>query len=156
MFALNGLPQFYHPVFAATGIERATDDRFLLVVEASDPKFDIEETPRLLSELGAVRDGSGGEMKSVASHSPLHCFSAGCARQTSRHPLSCSSRTWITRVDMSRRAIELSMADIRSSPTRVQAAARWKAQWRSRIVLSNDDSFSTPALTTTCTSAATR
>ena len=55
MLALNGLPRFYHPVFASTGIERATDDRYLLVVEASDAKFDIEETPKLLSELGAVR-----------------------------------------------------------------------------------------------------
>lgn len=55
MFALNGLPKFYHPVFKMKGIERATDDRYLLVVEASDPNFDIEGTPRLLSELGAMR-----------------------------------------------------------------------------------------------------
>ena len=55
MFALNGLPQFYHPIFAVPGSERATDDRYLLVVEASDPKFDIEKTPGLLAELGAVR-----------------------------------------------------------------------------------------------------
>jgi hypothetical protein len=55
MFALNGLPRFYHPVFNMPGHERATDDRFLLVVEASDPKFDIEGTPQLLAELGAIR-----------------------------------------------------------------------------------------------------
>lgn len=55
MFALNGLPRFYHPVFEMKGSERATDDRFLLVVEASDPKFDIERTPMLLNELGALR-----------------------------------------------------------------------------------------------------
>lgn len=55
MLALNGLPRFYHPVFEVNGIERATDDRYLLVVEASDPKFDIERTPKQLSELGALR-----------------------------------------------------------------------------------------------------
>jgi hypothetical protein len=55
MFALNGLPKFYHPVFKAKGIERATDDRYMLVVEASDPKFDIERTPQLLADLGATR-----------------------------------------------------------------------------------------------------
>jgi len=55
MLALNGLPKFYHPVFLVKGSERATDDRFLLVVEASDPKFDIDRTPRLLDELGAAR-----------------------------------------------------------------------------------------------------
>jgi hypothetical protein len=31
----------------------ATDDRYLLVVEASDPKFDIVNTQRLLESLGA-------------------------------------------------------------------------------------------------------
>ena len=55
MFALNGLPKFYHPIFEMEGWERATDDRYMLVIEASDPKFDIEQTPRILSELGALR-----------------------------------------------------------------------------------------------------
>ena len=39
MFAINGLPQFYHPVFNYKKWKGATDDRFLLVVEASDRKF---------------------------------------------------------------------------------------------------------------------
>ena len=55
MLALNGLPRFHHPVFAAKSSDRVTDDRFLLVVEASDPKFDIDRTPRLLADLGAFR-----------------------------------------------------------------------------------------------------
>lgn len=54
MFALNGLPQFYHPVMNFKDIRRATDDRFLLVVEASDPRFDVVNTQRLLESLGAV------------------------------------------------------------------------------------------------------
>ena len=55
MFALNGLPKFYHPTLIWKAVERATDDRYLLVIEASDPKFDIEQTPRIAVELGAVR-----------------------------------------------------------------------------------------------------
>ena len=34
MFALNGLPKFYHPIFDMEGWERATDDRYMLVIEA--------------------------------------------------------------------------------------------------------------------------
>ena len=111
MFALNGLPQFYHPSLRSQDSERATDDRFLLVVEAADPKFDIDETPRLLNELGRDADGGGGEMK----RSPLDgrdCWLlAGCAGSVVEdHAGRDHSPTWITRVDMSRRAIERSMA----------------------------------------------
>ena len=53
MFILNGLPRFYHPVFNSKHFPNVTNDRFLLVVEAVDPKFDIEQTPRLLTALGA-------------------------------------------------------------------------------------------------------
>lgn len=55
MFALNKLPQFYHPVFNYAGIKGATDDKYLLVVEASDPMFDIVNTQQLLESLGAKR-----------------------------------------------------------------------------------------------------
>ncbi len=55
MFGLNGLPRFYHPVFNFSDVHRATDDRFLLVVEASDPKFDITGTRNLLNSLGATK-----------------------------------------------------------------------------------------------------
>jgi hypothetical protein len=53
MFILNGLPRYYHPVFNSKHFPSVTNDRFLLVVEAADPKFDIEQTPRLLTALGA-------------------------------------------------------------------------------------------------------
>ena len=39
MFAINGLPQFYHPVFNYKKWKGATDDRFRLVIEAHDRKF---------------------------------------------------------------------------------------------------------------------
>jgi hypothetical protein len=54
MFVLNGLPRMHHPSFNYSNIRRATDDRFLLVVEATDPKFKAEETLTLLKSCGAV------------------------------------------------------------------------------------------------------
>lgn len=54
MFAINGLPRLHHPSFNYSNIRRATDDRFLLVVEAVDPKFKAEETMALLRSCGAV------------------------------------------------------------------------------------------------------
>lgn len=53
IFALNGLPQLYHPTMNYKEAHRATDDRFILVVEANDPKFDPERTASDLRSLGA-------------------------------------------------------------------------------------------------------
>jgi hypothetical protein len=50
MFALNGLPRFYHPVFNYSRFAGATDDRFLLVVESGD----FEKAERSLQELHAT------------------------------------------------------------------------------------------------------
>ena len=55
MFALNGLPKLYHPVFNYSNFGAATDDRFLLVVEANDPVFEPREAADLMKTLGAVR-----------------------------------------------------------------------------------------------------
>ena len=55
MFALNGLPKLYHPVFNYSNFGGATDDRFLLVVEANDPVFEPREAADLMKTLGAVR-----------------------------------------------------------------------------------------------------
>jgi hypothetical protein len=54
MFALNGLPQMYHPTANYSRIAGATDDKFLLVVEATDPKFKAAETVDFLISLGAT------------------------------------------------------------------------------------------------------
>lgn len=53
MFALNNLPQPYHPVFNVKRFERATQDAYFLLVEAADPRFDREATRAFLEQLGA-------------------------------------------------------------------------------------------------------
>ncbi len=54
MLALNRLPELYHPVFKSDRFRRVTSDRFFIVIEAADPRFDPQRTPALLRSLGAT------------------------------------------------------------------------------------------------------
>jgi hypothetical protein len=54
MFWLNGLPKPYDPMFNAPNFDRASQDRFFLVIEATDPQFDLDETSGFLKELSPL------------------------------------------------------------------------------------------------------
>jgi hypothetical protein len=53
MWGFNGLPKLYHPSFKYSSAYRASDDRFLLVIEANDPKFDAQQAVEHLKSVGA-------------------------------------------------------------------------------------------------------
>ena len=52
MFILNRLPMHYHPVQKAPQHVRALDDRFYIVIEANDPKYNASATRDLLAKIG--------------------------------------------------------------------------------------------------------
>ena len=50
---LNGLPRPHHPAFNNKSFDRVTDDKFFILIEAADPKFELTATKALLSSTGA-------------------------------------------------------------------------------------------------------
>jgi len=52
MFVVNGLPMHYLPVLKHDEIRRGMDDTFFIVIEARDPRFNLENTKALLEKAG--------------------------------------------------------------------------------------------------------
>jgi hypothetical protein len=53
MILLNGLPQPYHPVFNVPRFALATREKFFLLIERRDAKFDYETTRSFMESLNA-------------------------------------------------------------------------------------------------------
>lgn len=53
MVALNGLPQPNHAVFNVPRFSLASSDKFFLVIEAADPRFDRDRATRFFQDIGA-------------------------------------------------------------------------------------------------------
>ena len=48
------LPRLHHPLWEWDAFERATNDKFFVVIEANDPKFSEKNTPEFLKGLGGT------------------------------------------------------------------------------------------------------
>lgn len=54
MLALNGLPRWNHPLLKNERFLRVSDDKFAIVIEAGDPKFQGSDTVSMLQGMGAT------------------------------------------------------------------------------------------------------
>jgi hypothetical protein len=54
MLGLNRLPMLYNPLFKSDRFRRVTNDRFFVVIDATDPKFDEQRTADLLRQANAL------------------------------------------------------------------------------------------------------
>jgi hypothetical protein len=54
MIVLSGLPRLHHPLWEWEDFTRATHDKFFIVIEANDPRFNEKASIDLLTELGGT------------------------------------------------------------------------------------------------------
>lgn len=55
LFLAMKLPKPHHPIFNASEFERATDDRFFLCLESTDPQFSLEAARHFLEGMEPER-----------------------------------------------------------------------------------------------------
>jgi Protein of unknown function (DUF3341) len=55
MLAFSGLPKLYRPIFESNSFARASRDRFVICVEATDLRFDASALHSIFQQLGAER-----------------------------------------------------------------------------------------------------
>jgi hypothetical protein len=54
MLLLNGLPQFFHPVFTSDRFRRATADRFFVFLDAKDREFRLQASTEFAKRIGGT------------------------------------------------------------------------------------------------------
>lgn len=54
MFLLNRLPKLHHPTFEVPNFERASSDRFFLMISGDDEQFDRHQTRDFMESLGGT------------------------------------------------------------------------------------------------------
>ena len=52
LVVLSGLPRLHHPLWDWDSFNRATHDKFFIVIEANDPRFNEKTSIDLLTEIG--------------------------------------------------------------------------------------------------------
>jgi hypothetical protein len=55
MLAFNQLPRLHHPLLKKPRFEMVSRDKFIVVIGATDEKFSITETRRLLEQIGGAQ-----------------------------------------------------------------------------------------------------
>jgi hypothetical protein len=53
MMFFNRLPRWHHPLFNSERFKAVTHDKFFIAIEASDPRFDEQQTRKLLEAAGS-------------------------------------------------------------------------------------------------------
>lgn len=53
MFALNRMPTYHHPLFEIAQFAKSTDDKFFIMIDAKDKKYDRQVITEFLNKTGA-------------------------------------------------------------------------------------------------------